>query len=308
MDTVETFGNRKKDHIKISLDSESQAVTDQFSQIHLQHNPLPEINFSVIQIRSKVFGHSLNSPHFVSSMTLCHSGAGDLNQRMASACAQVGWMMGVGSQRRQLFDPGAAKECEQLRKSFPELILFGNIGLSQVIVEAPEKIQSLVDSLGAQFLVVHLNPLQEAIQREGTPQFAGGRKALEVLCDQLSVQVVLKETGCGFSKTSLESIKNMKLGAVDVSGLGGTHWGRIEGLREDSESSAYRTAKTFGFWGQSTVESRLAARETQLKFETWASGGIRSGLDSAKALALGAGKVGFAKPVSYTHLTLPTKA
>ena len=231
MENTEVFGQRKRDHIEISLRSESQASINQFQKIQLQHQPLPEINFADVSLDTKVFGYPLKSPLFVSSMTLGHDGAGEINSRLAEACQTRGWMMGVGSQRRQLFDKGAEKECISLRERFPHLVLFGNIGLAQVIESSTQDIQKLVDSLSAQFLVVHTNPLQEVIQKEGTPQFKGGLQALKRLAAEIKVPVVLKETGCGFSQSSLQSLDELGLAAIDMSGLGGTHWGRVEGLR-----------------------------------------------------------------------------
>jgi isopentenyl-diphosphate delta-isomerase len=295
--TSEQFSQRKKDHIEISLRGESQAPVDQFSCLQLQHNPVPEINFSDVSLECRVFGHRVQSPLFVSSMTLGHEGAGALNHVILSACATKGWMMGVGSQRRQLFDPEGHRECEQLRAQFPNNVIFGNIGLAQAIECTPVQIQNLVDSLGAQFLVVHCNPLQEAMQPEGTPHFHGGLQALQNLTNHLSVPLVLKETGCGFSEQSFEKLKNLGLAAVDVSGLGGTHWGRVEGLRMSPDSVGFQVAQTFANWGISTVDSLQNGIKTEVDFPLWASGGVRNGLQAAKLLALGAEKVGFAQPI-----------
>jgi len=297
LSSIETFRQRKKDHIKISLEDASQATLQQFQNIELQHLPFPEINFSDVSLACDIFGKPLLSPLFVSSMTLGHGEAQAINFQLAQCSQARGWMMGVGSQRRQLFDPQAAKECEALRTKFQELVLFGNIGLSQIVESSAKDIQNLVDALGAQFMVVHANPLQEAIQKEGTPSFAGGLEALARLCGDLSVPVVLKETGSGFSARSMAPLKDIKLAALDVSGLGGTHWGRVEGLRDAPENMSYQVAQTFAFWGISTVDSLLAAKGCSLPFPVWASGGIRSGLDAAKALVLGASKVGLAMPL-----------
>ncbi len=293
----DVFTQRKRDHIDISLKENSQAQNDQFSKLELQHNPIPEIDFSDVDLSTKVFGHSLNAPLFVSSMTLGHTGAKTLNDTMMELCERKGWMMGVGSQRRQLFDPEAFKECETIRENFPKAILFGNIGLSQIIDCPIKNLQALVDSLGAQFLVVHTNPLQEAIQPEGTPQFRGGLKALEKLCSQLNVPVVLKETGCGFSKQSFAKLKDVGLKAIDVSGLGGTHWGRVETLRMKEGTTDYSVGASFANWGLSTVDSLENGLSSPLNCDLWASGGVRSGLDAAKLLVQGAKMVGFAQPI-----------
>lgn len=291
------FSRRKKDHIEISLRQESQAYVDQFSALQFQHNPIPEIDFADVTLATEVFGFPVQSPLFVSSMTLGHEDSANLNETILRACAEKGWMMGVGSQRRQLFDPQAQEECFNLRLKFPSNVIFGNIGLSQIIGESVETIQTLVDSLQAQFLVVHCNPLQEAIQPEGTPQFRGGFEALKELVKYINVPVVLKETGCGFSEKAFKSLKKIKLAAVDVSGRGGTHWGRVEGLRSQPDQLSYQVAQTFADWGISTVDSLENGIKTDLPFSLWASGGVRDGLQAAKLLALGAEKVGFAQPI-----------
>ena len=291
------FGQRKRDHINISLKSQSQAFSDQFSFLKFQHNPLPEIDFHEVQLKTHVFGHSLNSPLFVSSMTLGHGDAPAINGIIASECRKKGWMMGVGSQRRQLFDPSAFKECESFRSDFPDMVLFGNLGLSQLITTPVDEVQNLVDSLKAQFMVIHTNPLQEVLQPEGTPRFRGGLKALGKICEKLSCPVVLKETGCGFSKESFKCLTGLGLAAIDVSGFGGTHWGRVEGLRQKETDIGYKVARTFSDWGLSTVESIEKGLESGFDGQLWASGGVRSGLDAAKLLALGASKVGYAQPI-----------
>ncbi len=296
------FSQRKKDHIEISLRDESQASLDQFSKIQLQHNAIPEINFADVDLKTQVFGHSLQSPLFISSMTLGHDGAKELNETLMGVSESMGWMMGVGSQRRQLFDPQAFKECESLRARYSKAVVFSNIGLSQIIDSPVADIQALVDSLGAKFLVVHCNPLQEAIQPEGTPQFRGGLKALTTLCEKINVPVVLKETGCGLSEQTFDALKNCGLAAVDVSGLGGTHWGRVEGLRMQSDELGYQVAQTFANWGISTVDSVENGIRSSFDGSLWASGGVRNGLQAAKLLALGAERVGFAQPILVAAL------
>lgn len=292
-----SFEERKRDHIEISLSPQSQSqVVDGLSRIELIHEALPELNFSEINLKTKTLGLDVDTPIFVSSMTLGHSASFEVNEVLAFVCQQKNMLMGVGSQRRQLEDQEAKNECLKLRQKFPKLKVMGNLGLAQIIESPVEQIQGLVDSLEAQAMIVHTNPLQECIQPEGTPQFRGGLKALETLCSRLSVPVVLKETGCGFSQKTLQRLQNIGLAAVDVSGRGGTHWGRVESQRLSSEHIQYSAGKTFADWGVSTVDSVLAAQELSLKAEIWASGGVRTGLDVAKLLALGANMVGLAQP------------
>jgi isopentenyl-diphosphate Delta-isomerase len=192
-----------------------------------------------------------------------------------------------------------------LPREVPHLALFANIGVSQLI-KAKVDIRRLVEALDAQALCVHLNALQESIQPEGTPQFKGARHAPEILCRELGCPVIVKETGCGFHKSTLRQLARIGPAAVDVSGLGETHWGRIEGARAGAHSLHQAAAVTFANWGESTVSSVLAAREALgTQTEIWASGGIRSGLDAAKLIALGASRVGYAKPALEAALTGP---
>ena len=221
--------------------------------------------------------------------------AESINWNIAKVCEKRGWMMGVGSQRKQLHLPDAKKEWALIKKSFPNLCVFGNLGLSQLIRTSVEQVEELVDALGASAMVIHANALQECIQPEGTPHFKGGIQALSLLAQQLSVPVCLKETGCGFSYTTLKKIQNLELYAVDISGYGGTHWGRIEGNRSHPESVGYKASQTFSHWGNDTLSSLIVAQELKgAKWETWASGGLKNGLDAAKCFALGAKATGWA--------------
>ena len=310
---TQAFEQRKREHVLLSLHSSNEASGESgLNRVRLTHNSLPEINFEDINISRKAFGHQMATPFLVSSMTAGHQDSVDLNIRLARASAQHGWLMGVGSQRRQLTDEKAKSEWRRLKDEVPEVRLMGNIGLSQLITVNPESIQKLVSSLEAVAMIVHLNPLQECLQMEGTPYFANGIKAIERLIRRLDVPVVLKETGCGISQHTFQRISELKLGAVDVSGFGGTHWGRIEGerarlLRESQRESKkptdmqtqilIETANVFSSWGLSTVDSLIEGLKVQPSFELWASGGVRTGLDAAKLLAMGAEAVGYAKPI-----------
>ena len=291
------FEQRKRDHIRIALEASSQAAGENLlSQIQLVHEALPEMNFDEVIIESEFLKQSV-SPLFVSSMTAGHHDGLGINIALAQACTRKNWVMGVGSQRRQLTDATARGEWQKIRKEAPQARLIGNLGLAQVIAEPVDKIRGLVDSLHAQALFIHTNPLQECFQPEGTPQFRGGLKAIENLCKQLDVPVILKETGCGFSQSTLRRLQGLGLYAVDIAGLGGTHWGRVEGARSDESELLHKAAKVFANWGVNTVDSLLAGLDLKPGYALWASGGVRSGLDAAKLLAMGADKVGFAKPM-----------
>ena len=292
------FEERKRDHIALALKEENEAFGQTgLEDIELTHEALPELDFKDIEIKALVLGELRSTPFLVSSMTAGHAASKGLNIRMARACSVQGWLMGVGSQRRELFDSEARKEWRAVRTEAPKVKLMGNLGLTQAIHAPTEKIKELVETLEALAMIIHLNPLQESLQDEGTPHFRGGLKRLSELARELSVPVVVKETGCGFSRETLRKLKETGVAAVDVSGYGGTHWGRIEGQRGRYESVQSEAAISFSHWGVCTRDSLIHAREVDPNFEVWASGGVRSGLDAAKTIALGAVAVGFAKPM-----------
>jgi len=297
-DSIPLFEQRKQDHIRLAMMPDNQASElNQFDQLQLSHQALPEINFTDVCIASHRFGQPVKTPFLVSSMTAGHQNGERINYNLAAACAQTGWAMGVGSQRRQLTDKGASREWESIRKHFPDIVLFANLGIAQIIECEVEDILPILDSVQAGALIIHCNPLQECIQPEGTPNFANGIAKITSLCQSLPIPVIVKETGCGFSRKTLHQLRNTGIAAVDVSGSGGTHWGRIEGHRADHLPKHQNAAQTFRNWGITTVQSLSYAKAVAPNFEIWASGGIRHGLDAAKAIALGGKTVGLAKPM-----------
>lgn len=300
---TQQFSQRKQDHIKFALDPLTQAYGfSGLDHIQLIHEAIPDLDFNQVETATNIFNHPVKTPFLVSSMTAGHEAATNINETLALACQEHGWLMGVGSQRRQLFDDEAAKEWIAIRNKAPNTKLLGNIGLAQLIQTPTSQIQKLVDSLDAIAMIVHTNPLQECMQPEGTPTFKGGYQAIEKLCRELSVPVIIKETGCGFSRQTLHRLNELGVAAVDISGFGGTHWGRIEGLRNEAQSLRYQAAQTFKNWGITTVQSLLDAISLKPHYALWASGGVRSGLDAAKLLAIGAQIIGFAKPMMEAAL------
>lgn len=298
---TEHFESRKADHLRLALDPAMEAAGESgFDRIRLEHEALPELDLTDVNLATSFFGYRAASPCFVSSMTAGHANGEALNLTLARVASSRRWPMGLGSQRRELTDRSAREEWTRLRRLAPNGLFFSNLGLSQLISAKTDQVLALVESLEAAALIIHTNPMQECLQPEGTPQFKGGLKALEKICKVSPVPVILKETGCGFSKSTLARLSGVRLAAIDLSGYGGTHWGRIEGGRAPVASPQQAAAQTFAGWGISTVASLEAAASLGAaklgKKEIWASGGIRSGLDAAKAIALGAKKVGFAKP------------
>jgi len=298
------FIDRKSDHLHFSLNPESQADEGtSFHRVELVHESLPEIDLAEVSIQSNFLDEVVTTPFFVSGMTAGHEQATLINDRIASMASARGWLMGVGSQRRELDLDYQDSALQKMSVRFPQLKLISNIGLAQLIELHQTKqftlLQKVIENTHSVMIAIHLNPLQEAIQAEGTPNFRGGFAALHAWCAISSVPVIVKETGSGMGENTLLKLSNLELSAIDVSGMGGTHWGRVEGLRSKEKSDAARFGKTFGNWGVSTFESLFLARKIfrENSTEIWASGGMRTGLDAAKAIALGAKRVGFAQPV-----------
>lgn len=290
------FEQRKKEHLIQAMKPENQAIEmNAFDTLRFLHEALPNGNFEDIDISTERFGQAGVNPFFVSSMTAGHADAPKLNSVLMEACSKSGWIMGVGSQRRELEDNSAIDQWKKLKARFPQVALMSNLGIAQVIQTSPGQIQKILDSIEASALIIHCNPLQECIQTEGTPQFKGAFEAIEKMVSRVSVPIVVKETGCGFSQQTMRILADMGVHAIDVSGLGGTHWGRIEGARAEDRTMTSNASQVFKNWGITTVESLQFAKLANVKCEVWASGGIRHGLDAAKAFALGASSVGFAK-------------
>ncbi len=295
---VKDFEQRKRDHMELALNPAHEAVgLSGLEQITLPHEAIPNCQFDEIDIYTYRFGKKVPSPFIVSSMTAGHPDALQFNARLMEACEEMGWTMGVGSQRRELSEPEAIAEWAELRQQFPNAILLGNLGATQLIDTPLSEVERLVDNLEAVGMIIHCNPLQECLQPEGTPDFQGAFDAIAALAENLTVPVIVKETGCGFSKSTLERLMSTSIAAVDVSGLGGTHWGRIEGARAFHDPIRQQAAQTFKNWGINTVDSLKQAVSLTPNYEIWGSGGVRNGLDAAKLLYLGASTIGFAKPL-----------
>ena len=300
------FEGRKKDHINLSLDPKTEAKgLSGIDHVELIHESFPELDFSQVSLNQQTLGMNLASPMFVSSMTAGHPGSSNVNEVLSVVCQKRNWAMGVGSQRRELFDTEAKSEWQRIRRLAPHVNLLGNIGISQLITLKIGEVQSLIDNLEAKALFVHTNPLQECFQPEGTPNFSGGLKAIEKLCREVSIPVIVKEVGTGFSEKTLHRLKNIGVSAVDVSGKGGTHWGRIEGYRSQPGDKLFEAAQTFKNWGVSTVDSLISGMRISADYQLWASGGVRNGLDAARLIALGAKMVGLARPILEAALVSP---
>lgn len=292
-----SFEQRKKDHIRIALSDATQATSQSdFEKIELRLDGLPNLNFDDLVLKTKVFEHEFSSPFFISSMTAGHAQSLGINDFLAGLSADLNIFCGVGSQRKEIDDLSAQKEWKTIRKSHPKAQLLGNLGASQLVKHKAKKALELIENIEAFAFFIHFNSLQEVLQPEGTPQFHGALDELAQLVAKSSVPIIVKEVGSGFSANNMRDLDQIGVAAIDVAGLGGTHWGRVEGFRSDVDSMLAKAAATFANWGRSTTECLLESRDLHLKCQVWASGGIRNGLDAAKMMALGAKTIGIAQP------------
>ncbi len=296
MDHFPTLTSRKADHIRINLEEDvSSGMTAGFDRLRFYHQALPEINLEEVDTRLSMFGRTLNAPILISSMTGGTEKAAEINQRLAEAAQMAGVALGLGSQRAAL-ENTCLVETFQVRKWAPDILLFANLGAIQLNYDySIDQCLRVVDMVEADGLILHLNPLQEALQPEGDVQFRGLIGKIEEVCKKLPVPVIVKEVGWGISERVALMLLQAGVSAIDVAGAGGTSWSQVEMYRMKDEKQA-SIASVFRNWGISTVDSLRIVRRTAPGLMIFASGGIRNGLEIAKSIALGATVGGMAGP------------
>ena len=293
---------RKEDHIRINLEEDVgfRQLTTGLERYHFVHQALPEIDLSAVDPSVLLFGKRLSAPILVSSMTGGTAQAGLLNRRLAEAVQAKGLAMGVGSQRAAL-EHSDAQASFSVRTYAPDALVFANLGAVQLNYGySVDQCKQAVEMVEADALILHLNPLQEVLQPEGDNLWGGLLSRIEAVCAQLGVPVIAKEVGWGISRQAARQLIGAGISALDVAGAGGTSWSEVEKHRAPSERQR-RLAAAFREWGIPTVASlsyvRAARDEAgRPQLPIFASGGIRSGQDVAKAAALGADLVGLAAP------------
>ncbi len=295
------FESRKQDHLRIALSPQSLHLNSNgLEGFSLPNEPLASLDFNKIDIGAPIFGCALKSPCFVSSMTAGHAQAKEFNRNLAKAASARSWALAVGSQRRELDDPQWVEVWRQIRKEYPELVLFGNLGISELIKRDSEEVLKLLETLKPAAFFVHLNPVQEVIQPEGNRNFEGAYEALKSFVDICPIPVIVKEVGFGIGSKSWERILQTKVAAVDVAGAGGTNWALMEGLRSPN-AMLEKVSRNFANWGinlRESLEIALKIRDQypHQKFPSLlASGGLRTGVDAAKCIYMGARLCGFAR-------------
>lgn len=296
MAKVTQISSRKSDHIRINVEEDvSSGLTTGLEHYRFIHRALPELNLEDVDLSLELFGRRLRAPILISSMTGGTDEAAAINRILASAAQETGIAMGVGSQRIAIDHPELAHSF-QVRQYAPDILLFANLGAIQLNYGyGVDECRRAVDMIEADALVLHLNPLQEAVQPEGDTRFAGLLQRIEAVCRALPVPVIAKEVGWGFSEEDARLLAGAGVSAIDVAGAGGTSWSQVEMHRAENESQA-RLAAAFVNWGIPTAEAILNVKRAAPGMTIIASGGLRSGVDLAKCLALGAVLGGMAGP------------
>ncbi|MDI3339192.1 MAG: type 2 isopentenyl-diphosphate Delta-isomerase [Sphaerobacter sp.] len=288
---------RKAEHLRINLEEDvaAKGVTTGFERYRFVPAALPEIDLAQVDTSTVVFGRRLAAPLLISCMTGGVPEAERINRTLAQAAQELGLAIGLGSGRVLLEHPEVLPTF-RVRPDAPDALIFANLGAVQLnLGVAPDHCRWLVEQLEADALVLHLNALQEALQPEGDTAFAGLLDRIAALCAALEVPVIVKEVGWGIPPDTVARLFAAGVAAVDVAGAGGTSWSEVERHRMDSEVRR-RVAAAFVDWGIPTAEALLGARQVAPDRLIFASGGIRGGMDVAKALALGADLVGMAGP------------
>jgi len=300
MAKVTPISERKSDHIRINLEEDVRSgLTTGLERYRFIHQALPELDLERVDLSLTLFDKPLKAPLLISSMTGGTPEAALINRTLALAAQETGVAMGLGSQRAALEDPSLASTY-QVRQVAAEIMLFANLGAIQLNYNYTlDHCQRAVDMVQADALILHLNPLQEAVQPEGDTRFAGLLNKIEALCKKLPVPVVVKEVGWGISGQVARQLADAGVAAIDVAGAGGTSWSQVELHRAQNESQA-RLAAAFIDWGIPTAESIHYIRQAAPDMLVFASGGLRSGVDIAKCIALGATLGGLASPLLKT--------
>lgn len=288
---------RKADHIRINLEENVQfpTLTNGFERYRLVHQALPELNLQELDTGVSLLGRPLQLPLLISSMTGGTEAAGVINRNLATGAQARGIAMGLGSQRAGI-EQAETIETFRVREVAPDILLFANLGAVQLNYGyTVDQCRRAVEMIEADALILHLNPLQEAVQADGDWNWSGLLKKIEVVCRQVGVPVVVKEVGWGISEATARRLAEAGVSAIDVAGSGGTSWTEVEYYRTESELLR-KLARAFADWGIPTAETLLMAQRGAPGLPIIASGGMRNGIEAAKALALGATAVGIASP------------
>lgn len=298
---ISLIRERKLSHLEICLKKHVsfRNISTGFDDIFLIHNSLPEFDLEDIDLQVEFFGHKFNAPIIISAMTGGSELSYKVNRALALAAERLGIGMGVGSQRIALERPELSYTFSIVRESAPNIFVMGNIGAAQFSLKyGLDEAFKAVEMVDADALAVHLNPLQEAVQPEGEPFYDGVLEKLKLLSSSLKLPIIAKETGSGISGEVAAKLEKVGISGVDVGGAGGTSWAAVEYYRslEAGDLSHASLAELFWDWGIPTAIS-ICEVSFHTNLPIIATGGVRSGIDIAKALALGASLAGIALPL-----------
>ncbi|MEM2507871.1 MAG: type 2 isopentenyl-diphosphate Delta-isomerase [Candidatus Hadarchaeales archaeon] len=284
--------SRKEEHLRICMNEDVEGLlkTSGFEDIELLHRALPEMDLKDVDVSTRFLGFDLKAPVMILPMTGGHPASLKINRMLASVAEEMGLVFAVGS-LRSAFENSSMVKTYQVRDVAPHVFLVANIGLQQLTKGGPQLAVKAVEMIDADALSIHLNTLQEAVQLEGEPAYSRGLSTISTICRGVDFPVIVKETGAGISGAIAIEIEKAGASAIDVSGAGGTSWSAVEFYRKRSP-----ICLTFWDWGIPTAVC-TAEVSRRVKIPVISSGGIRSGIDAAKAIALGASLVGLALPV-----------
>ena len=300
--------SRKAKHVELVVREqvEHREKRTDFDDFDFEHNALPELAFSEIETEITLFGQPLRVPLIISSMTGGYADATQINRALAGTAERYGLAMGVGSERQALENNRHHSSFSVVREAAPNAFIFANIGGVEVSrLHANRKVAELrkiIDLVQANALAVHLNPLQELLQPEGSRDFRGVLDGIAACAKELGVPIMVKEVGAGISKAVARKLLDVGVRAIDVAGAGGTSWAGVEILRNDDRTKAM--LDPFWDWGIPTAQAlaNVSELKSEYDFDLIASGGIRNGLDIAKSLVLGANAAAVARPLIQAYI------
>lgn len=288
---------RKKEHLDLSLNADVSFKTKSngFDHYDFIHDAATEVELDKINFETKFFKKKINYPFIISCMTGGTEEAENINAQLAIAAEELKIPIGVGSQRQALENQKFRNTYHIIRQNAKSVPVLGNLGAAELVkLKSVDSIKLLIEFVEADVFVIHLNPLQELLQKEGTPEFTGLLKSLRRLTKEINIPVIIKEIGSGISGKTAKRLLETGVNGIDVAGAGGTSWAAIEMLRNKSTMNDY-----FWDWGLPTsfCLKQISKLKKKYKFSLIGSGGINTAIDAAKAFALGADYVASARTI-----------
>jgi isopentenyl-diphosphate delta-isomerase len=297
LNDLQQTSQRKKEHLELCINDDVgfKTKTSGFEMYDFVHYAITEIDINKIDFSTKFFNKKIDYPFLISCMTGGTEEAENINAQLAVVAEELKIPIGVGSQRQALENKQFRESYKAIRKNAPTIQVLGNLGAAEIVkLKSIKSINELIDLIAADAFVIHVNPLQELIQPEGTPYFKGLLKSISKLVKEIEIPVIVKEVGSGINSEAAEKLLDVGVKGIDVAGAGGTSWAGVEMLRKKTEPDNY-----FWDWGIPTsfCIKDVYKLKKKHKFTLIGSGGINSAVDAAKALALGADVVASARTI-----------